>query len=268
MKTAPFYEDDHVRLYCGDSISLLPSILDALETPLGAVVMDPSYSSGTRKEAAKSGDRQKNRMLRGDRFASKPIANDQMTTVGFVWLMRETMLQIAPHLIEGGHVASFIDWRNWPNLLGALESCNLRVNNMVVWDKLSMGLGNGFRNRHELIIHASNGPCRPASRSIPNVLRHPRDTTTDHPSPKPVSLMADVLSVTLHPGDVVIDPFAGAGATLVAAKAMGHKAIGIDLDESHCETAAARLAEVDAGSWEWDTSPEYTIDDFLSAAED
>lgn len=264
-KPIPYYEDDAVTLYHGDCISLLSSILEGSEEPLGAIIMDPPYASGTRSEASKSGDSQTNRMLRGDRFASKPLANDQMTTIGFVWLMREALLQMVPHLRHGGHVASFIDWRNWPNLLGATESCDLRVNNMVVWDKLHMGLGNGFRNRHELILHASRGPCDPASKSFPNVLRHARERDVDHPSPKPVGLLVDILEVTTRPRDIVIDAFAGSGSTLVAAKAMGRRGIGVELDEGDCEMAAERLRAIDSGSWVTEPEePEATLDDLFA----
>ena len=64
-----------------------------------------------------------------------------------------------------------------------------------------------------------------------------------HPNEKPVSLMAKLVELCSNPDDTVIDPFAGSGTTLVAAKAAGRQAIGVELDEAHCETAALRCSQ-------------------------
>lgn len=223
------FEGDGVRLYQGDCLD----VMSHLDERVDACVMDPPYASGTRSEASRSTS---GAMVRG-RFAGRPLSNDQMTTPGFVWLMREVALALRSRIEDGGHVLSFIDWRQWPNLLGAVESADLRVNGMLVWDKGSMGMG----SQHELILHASVGKPRMVYRDTSNVLQVPRDRETDHPSPKPVGLMEALLRATVPPGGVVIDPFAGAGATLVAARNLGLQAIGCELDPTHCATAITRL---------------------------
>lgn len=247
--------------------------------------------------------------MRGQRWNSKPIMNDQMTTQGFIWLIRQTMLAMQPMLVDGASLLSFIDWRQWPNLVGAIETCDMRVNNMVVWDKMSMGLGNGFRAQHELVLHASVGTHEPEDKGTGNVLKcppdiefatvpaaivdmmlqlHPetvaaalaaagvqlsseqvgllrtahqvakraamyddcgtviecaRDSNDFHPSPKPVSIMAKLVRVVTAPGDLVVDPFAGAGATGVACKQEGRRCILVEGKEAHCRTAKERLAQ-------------------------
>lgn len=107
----PYFEADGVTIYHGDCLS----ILEGLTAPIDAVVMDPPYASGARTEAKKSTS---GAMLRGCRWAAKPIENDQMTTTGFVWLMREVLLSVRPLLVDGAGVLSFIDWRNWPTSSG------------------------------------------------------------------------------------------------------------------------------------------------------
>jgi site-specific DNA-methyltransferase (adenine-specific) len=231
-----YYQDDAVTIYHGDALD----VLAGLGVEADAVVTDPPYASGTRHEAAKSSS---GAMLRAGRFADRPIDLDQMTTTGFVWLIRQVGLLAYPMLVDGGSFLSFIDWRQWPNIVGALETCNYRVQGMIVWDKGSMGLGNGFRSQHELICHAAKGVPGINDKGCGNVLRCPRVEPVDHPSPKPEPLMQRLLDVTTHPGGLVIDPFAGSGSTLRAAKNIGRRAIGIERDERYCEVAARRLGQ-------------------------
>lgn len=232
----PYYEDDKVTIYHGDTLDVLTDLGSGVD----AVVTDPPYASGTRLEAAKSSS---GAMLRAGRFADRPIELDQMTTTGFVWLLRAVAQSCRPMLPEGGSFLSFIDWRQWPNLVGALETCNYRIQGMVVWDKGHFGLGNGFRAQHELICHASKGVPDIYDKGCGNVLSAARQEPTDHPSPKPVGLMARLIEVVTPPGGIVLDPFMGSGSTLRAASDIGRRAIGIEFEERYCEIAANRCAQ-------------------------
>ena len=232
----PYYEDGAVTLYHGDCLDVLAD----LSGPFDAVVTDPPYASGTRTEASKSSS---GAMLRAGRFHDRPLDLDQMTTTGFVWLLRAVGQWARRELVDGGSFLSFIDWRQWPNLVGAIETANLRVQGMVVWDKGHFGMGNGFRSQHELVCHASKGVPTIYNKGFGNVLKFPRQEAVDHPSPKPEGLMSRLIEVTTPPGGTVVDPFAGSGTTLRAAKNCGRRAIGVELDERYCEVAARRLAQ-------------------------
>jgi DNA modification methylase len=234
----PYYSHAGIEIYHGDCLAVLGEI--ALEPALSAVVMDPPYASGARTEAAKSSS---GSMIRGQRWAAKPIENDQMTTAGFVWLMREVLMACRDSLVDGGSVLSFIDWRQWPHLLGACESVNLRVQGMIIWDKDTFGLGNGFRVQHELIMHAAKGVPRVLNHGTANVLRCSRESNIDHPSPKPTPLVKQIVQVVSDKNDLILDPFLGSGTTLVAAKELGRRAIGIEIEERYCEIAAKRLSQ-------------------------
>ena len=158
--------------------------------------------------------------------------------------MRETIGAAKPLLREGGHLLSFIDWRQWPNLLGAVESLNLRVNGMVVWDKQWFGMGHGFRNQHELILHASRGVGEMVDFGTPDVLSYKRDNNKDHPSPKPVELCKRLVRAVTSPGDLVLDPFMGAGPLARACMELNRRYIGIEIVEEYCQAAVDRLGQL------------------------
>jgi DNA modification methylase len=99
----PYYDDGQITIYHGDALD----VIAALDVTVDAVVTDPPYASGTRLEAAKSSS---GAMLRAGRFADRPIDLDQMTTTGFVWLMRAVAIGTRPMLPDGGSFLSFIDW--------------------------------------------------------------------------------------------------------------------------------------------------------------
>jgi len=231
----PYYEDDSVTLYHGDCIDVMASLN---ELSVDTVLTDPPYSSGGRRENARSIRKSMTRRVEDDDW----IRGDAMSTPGFVYLLRECGIQWRRVLRPGGHVLSFIDWRMAPNLGAALETADLRQHPTLVWDKAKIGMGQIFRNQHEFIVHMTVGtPTDPLRRDVPNVLRFPSIRGGDHPTEKPAALLQTLLSVVSPLNGIVLDPFAGSGSTLQAAKATGRRAIGIEADERYAEVAAKRL---------------------------
>jgi site-specific DNA-methyltransferase (adenine-specific) len=64
-----------------------------------------------------------------------------------------------------------------------------------------------------------------------------------HPNEKPLSLMGNLVQLCSNPGDLVLDPFCGSGTTLVAAKAAGRRAVGVEIEEQYCQIAAERCSQ-------------------------
>lgn len=233
----PYYSDDAVTVYLGDCIDVMAELP---EHSVDVVLTDPPYSSGGRRENARSIRKSMTRSVDDDAW----IRGDAMGTQAFMWFMRECGLEWRRLLVPGGHCLSFIDWRMAFNLLTALETADLRQHPILVWDKDKLGMGAIFRNQHEFIVHMSAGnPVDPQRRDVPNVLRFPSLRDGDHPTEKPDALLQTLLSVVTPPGGLVLDPFAGSGSTLQAARALGFRAIGVEADERYAEVIAKRLQQ-------------------------
>jgi site-specific DNA-methyltransferase (adenine-specific) len=97
----------------------------------------------------------------------------------------------------------------------------------------------GF-NEWEPILMYGKRLIRHDLRLLPSVANLANGDTGDHPCPKPLVLLRWLLAHTDGP---VLDPFAGSGTTLRAAKDLGRDAVGIELEEHYCEIAAKRLAQ-------------------------
>jgi len=65
----------------------------------------------------------------------------------------------------------------------------------------------------------------------------------EHPTQKPLGILAPLVAYSTNPGDTVLDPFVGSGSVLVACRASGRYAVGYEIDERFCEIAAKRLAQ-------------------------
>ena len=80
-------------------------------------------------------------------------------------------------------------------------------------------------------------------RMIFNCFDYPRDTTTPkvHPTQKPVALLERLIEIFTDPGDVVIDPCAGSGSTLFAAKELGRRAYGFEIKKDFFKAAQEKV---------------------------
>ncbi|MCA9876790.1 MAG: site-specific DNA-methyltransferase, partial [Thermomicrobiales bacterium] len=207
----PYYEEAGITIYCGDARDILPQI------EADVLVTDPPY--GVTLRSGWSGA-----------FGECEIAGDESTDV------RDTVLSLCgdmPAIVFGS-------WR-------APRPAN--VKHILIWDKgehVGMGdLSFPWKPNWEEIYVIGEGF---AGRRTGSVLRHLSLAGTVampgprigegrlHPTAKPVALMRDLIQKC--PEGVVLDPFMGSGTTLRAAKDLGRKAIGIEIEERYCEIAA------------------------------
>ena len=235
----PYYQDDHVTIYHGDAFDLLHHL-----SGVDAVVTDPPYSSG----GAFRGDRAQQttvKYVNSDTHAYRPeFGGDSRDQRGF--LAWSTMWLNASRKASrpGAVLCSFIDWRQLPIMTDAVQAGGWTWRNLATWWKPGIRMIRGqFSASAEYVVYGTNGPADSDFDGGPqNVFRCKPDSDRDHIAQKPTDVMRWVLSV-VPPRSLVLDPFMGSGATLRAAKDLGHTAIGIDVDERYCKVAAARMRQ-------------------------
>lgn len=209
----PYYQDDWVTLYHGDCLE----ITDWLDADV--LVTDPPY-----------GQNYKSNMNRGNRQNwHEVIKGDDDVAV------RDNALAL-----WGDEKAGLV-FGTWK-----VEKPK-QTKQTVIWDKTPCGfmgdLSIPFGSAHEEIYCiGKNGWTGTRESSIINVqmLMSGDANRPDHPTPKPVGLMERLIAKT---EGVIADPFAGSGATLLAARNLGRKVIGIELEERYCDLIANRLSQ-------------------------
>jgi site-specific DNA-methyltransferase (adenine-specific) len=160
------------------------------------------------------------------------------------------------HLREKRHVYVF-GYR--PDQLA--EPMQLGGTAELIWDKVAIGLGDLTRPwapQHEPITFGARYPSKAARAQgrgrltarlrAGSILRHARPVgrqVNRHPTEKPVPLMAELIESSTRRGELVLDPFAGSGSTLVAALITGRHAIGIELDERYVAVAIDRIRQAE-----------------------
>ena len=129
----------------------------------------------------------------------------------------------------------------------------MQFDQAVVWDKGGLGMGWRYRRNYELVMvaHRKGGKLKweydKADRKTANVVRINKiiPKVDEHPTPKPEALIRHFLTLHGKPGDIVLDPFCGAGTSCVVAKRMGMRYIGIELDPHWAAVAERRVASED-----------------------
>lgn len=219
------------RVMCGDSTSEKDkaALLNG-DTPQ-ILLTDPPYCSGGFQESGKGVG-----SIGTDRKGGNPtIANDTLSTRGYQLLMRNVLDNVTPVVAY-----IFTDWRMWINLFDVTEAAGFGVRNMIVWNKKTPGMGQGWRTQHELIMYGQRTKAKwDNHKGYGNVLEISRSGNELHPTQKPVELIEMLLDNTEWL-EGVYDPFAGSGTTLIAAEAKGQKAYCMELTPEYTDTIVKR----------------------------
>ena len=127
--------------------------------------------------------------------------------------------------------------------LGSLVREVFDVKNIIVWDKVNIGMGHYFRRQHELIVFASKGKKKLPRRNIPDVWTVKRVYKAEYPTQKPVEVFSRMLEASVVPGMNVCDPFTGSGSSAIAALRAGCNFYGSDISDRAIDIATQRCSQ-------------------------
>lgn len=204
------------------------------------------------------------------KHAEFQMASGEMSQPEFTGFLTKAVEEMAANLLDGAVFVFFMDWRHLSETLEALAANELTLINLCVWNKNNGGMGSLYRSKHELAFIAKKGKA-PHINNV-ELGRHGRYRTNvwdyagvnsfgrnrdadlaDHPTVKPVALVADAIRDVTNPGDLVIDGFMGSGTTILAAERTKRVAAGIDIEPGYIDVAIRR--------WEAMTGLEATLAD-------
>jgi site-specific DNA-methyltransferase (adenine-specific) len=223
----PYYEQDGITIYHGDCRELLPEI-----GPVDLVLTDPPY--GINLVTKTSDYRQSANFDNGQSLKATTLYSDEPDAI------RELIARVMPVVLEISDRAMIFCGQKmlWaypePRAIGC------------VFNPAGAGRSSwGFQLMHPILYYGSDPYLQDGKGGHPSSFRdeQPNTERIDHPCPKPLKWMRWAVARASREGETILDPFMGSGTTLRAAKDLGRKAIGIEIEERYCEIAAKRLQQ-------------------------
>lgn len=222
----PYYQDKYATIYHGDCLELLPDMLK-----VDLVLTDPQYQLANGRKATTmnaTANRGKN-YLKGTTTIPKDWGDSIGDDKPFDPM---PLLELRTKLI----------------LWGAIHFCSSLPNSTswLIWDKRD-GVASDDNTDCEMAWSNIGGPSRIHRQLWKGICRAGQENISIqgdkyHPFQKPINLMTWCIRLSKTSG-TILDPFVGSGTTLVAAKQLNRKSVGIEIQEKHCEIAAQRLSQ-------------------------
>jgi DNA modification methylase len=240
------------RLYCGDALvsSSYAALMAGEEAEM--IFTDPPYNVPIAGHVCGLGK------VQHREFA---MASGEMSEAEFTRFLTGAFRQMAAASADGSVHYVCMDWRHLHELLRAGRIAYSTLLNMCVWAKANGGMGSLYRSQHELVAvfkrgeaaHINNVQLGRHGRNRTNVWNYAgmnsfqegrEDKLALHPTLKPVALVADAILDCSKRGSIILDPFAGAGTTIVAAQRTGRRCFAMEIDPLYVDATLrrARLA--------------------------
>jgi site-specific DNA-methyltransferase (adenine-specific) len=228
----------------GDSLDVMRTFPDDL---FGGIITDPPYASGAADQNSRQRTTSQKYCNVKNNNPMPDFEGDSKDQRSWTHWAAEWLIEARRCSKEGAPICVFIDWRQLPSLTDALQWAGWIWRGTLVWDKTNSRPQRGrFRQQAEFVIWGSNGhmPLDRIAPVLPGVFRHsmPAFTKRIHQTEKPLDVMRDIVRI-VEPGEIILDPFAGAGTTILAAKKEGHPAVGIELSTYYANAATKRADE-------------------------
>jgi DNA modification methylase len=253
---------DH-RLIVGDALQPETYVRLMLGGKASAAITDPPYNVKVEGNVSGLGK------VKHKDFAQ---ACGEMAPPQFTEFLTAAMVQMALNSVPASVHILAIDWRHHMEMGLAGQAAYSELLNIAVWAKDRAGMGAYLRSQHEMFFIFQSGEGNRQNhvqlgrfgRSRTNLWEYPSAVSSslqgeesnvlhDHPTPKPVALIADAIRDVTRRGDIVLDPFSGSGTTLIAAEKTGRKARVIEISSVFADVAIRR--------WEAWTGEQATFED-------
>lgn len=220
----PYYSDDSVTIYHGDCREIIPCVGANL------AIFDPPYGCDVKYGDAYDDDRE----------------------TYWQWFLPclEIILKHSATTVFTHRVASIqrITGQDWTGVWHKPCAMGARIGNSVIlphWEPIFMfGIHSSGTKSTYLPDVITINPQRAGGNSEIGRAKWKSDKQADHPCPKPIDLFLRLITAFDQESNrIILDPFMGSGTTLRAAKDLGRKAIGIEIEERYCEIASKRMAQ-------------------------
>ena len=242
---------DH-RLFCGDA-TLRDSYRTLMDGETARMVFtDPPYNVPIGGHVSGLGKVQHREFV---------MATGEMDDAAYGDFLRAFMGGAIDSSTDGALHYICIDWRHVYDVIAAGRDLYTDLKNICVWNKSNGGMGSLYRSKHELVVvfkagtaaHVNNVRLGVHGRNRTNVWDYPGMTSPGaerdaslalHPTVKPVALVADAILDASSRGDIVLDPFAGSGTTILAAERTGRRCFALELDRRYVDVCVQRFQQL------------------------
>ena len=236
------------KLLCGDAREAECFAALMGEERAGVVFTDPPYNVRVDGHVCGSGK------ITHREFA---MASGEMSKSEFIDFLTRTLGNAAQVSLDGAIHFVCMDWRHMGEIITAGRAVYAEMKNLCVWNKNNGGMGSFYRSKHELVFvfkvgagpHQNTIQLGRSGRYRCNVWDYPGVNTMRrgrledlgmHPTTKPVALVADALKDCSRRRDIVLDPFAGSGTTVMAAQKTGRRARVMEIDALYTDVSLRR----------------------------
>jgi site-specific DNA-methyltransferase (adenine-specific) len=232
----------------GDALTVLPT----LDTPVDAVICDPPYNSGGRTMTERTSRTAREKYLTsGGRHHGFDLGDftgenrDQRSYAAWLAMILAHGYRLTR---PGGAALVFTDWRQLPATTDALQAAGYTWRGIAVWHKpIARPQPGRLKQDCEFIVWGSHGAMIPGNQPVylPGHFTgsQPRGRDRIHITQKPIEVMQQLVRI-VPPGGTVLDMFAGAGTTGVAALLEDRSFIGVEQSATNAAAARERLTAV------------------------
>lgn len=185
-------------------------------------------------------------------WKQRSIMNDSMTTEQFGEFLTKAFVALKEVLVEGAMVYVVMSGQEWGNIMQVMDKCGYHWSSTIIWAKDTLVLSRkDYHTQYEPIWYGwLNGTrvCPLEDRKQSDLWQIPRPKKSEeHPTMKPIELVARALMNSSHKHDVVIDLFGGSGTTIMASEQTGRECYMMELDPKYCDVIVNRYINLFGG---------------------